>query len=226
MGRRKLRIPTKVTHSGPAADARLAEIGLSAEIITKSVIYGQMQRDGCSALDPPTYPGTTGWAATVRQFRDCVIPLLGWKISNTANFCTTISPDGEWAVAISTGNKATGVESGDSNFKNRGGPLRQRAIERNQRSLFEELEREIPSLILSKTWVLFIARKGDYVACELKLPLVLDGDGRVEAWAERIMIPTIKLGDVPAETTRRQGSPKLEDGAKEIDIDVTRRTES
>lgn len=216
MPKKKPEIPIERTYVGPEAEARLLELGLSLEIVSESVIYGQMQRDGCSSLDPPTFAGTTAWAATIRAFRAKVTTDLKWTTSNTANFCTAISPDGEWAVAISTGNSGTGVEGRESNFKHGRGTRTRQAVERTQISLFDLMFNEIPSVVLSKTWILLIARNRDYVFCEMKLPRLLDSDGRVEAWAERIIIPTIKLGDTPKESVKP-------DSGNEIVIDVTRR---
>jgi hypothetical protein len=219
--RRKLRaFPAPVTYTGAAAVAKLVELGLSVEIITQAVIYGQMERDACSVLDPPTFPGTTAWATTNRALR-ALLRRTGWKLSNTANFCTTISPDGEVAIMVSTGDDGTGKEHAVSNFKNRRGPRTREAVENNEQLLlFEVIPDDTLPIVPSKTWILLIARKGDQVFCEMKLPRSMDEGGRVEAWAERIIIPTINLNDAP-KTSRLPIEP--EGGANEIDIDVKRR---
>lgn len=219
--KKKPLIPTEMTYTGPAAEARIVELGLSWAIVRRAVVAGEMQRDNCSPFDPPTFPGISGWAGRNRELRVQVLE-LDWSMSNTANFCTVISPDGEWAIATSTGDDGTGVTAKDSNFKNRRGPRTRRAVEQNQALLFSELKKEAPNLVLSKTWMLLVHRKGDYAFCEMKLPRLLDEDGRVAAWAERVIFPPINLGDEPG-TKRRHDEPLIEGGATEIDIDITRR---
>ncbi len=217
---RKLRaLPAPITYVGDAAAKRLIELDLSVEILTEAVIYGQMERDGCSSLDPPTFPGTTAWAATNRALRAILMRNRAWTLSNANNFCTTISPTGEVAIAVATGDDGTGREHEASNFKNKRGPTARRAVETNQMLLFEIVQADTMPVVPSKTWILLVSRKADQVFSEMLLPRSLDESGRVEAWAERIILPTINLNDAPKKLT----IPSEPEGGAEIEIDVTRR---
>ena len=120
---------------------------------------------------------------------------------------------------VSTGDDGTGRKDAESNFKNRRGPRTREAVENNQMLLFEVVPVDLLPVVPSKTWILLIARKGDQVFCEMKLPRTLDDDGRVEAWAERIIVPTINLNDAP----KKSSVPTDGGGADEIDINVKRR---
>lgn len=48
---------------------RLAQLGLTSEVLTKAVESAQAAWSACTENDPPNFPGIASWAAAVRSLR-------------------------------------------------------------------------------------------------------------------------------------------------------------
>lgn len=184
------------------------------------MLAGELARNSCTPNDPPTLPGILAWGRTIRALRENFV-VDGWTRSDKANFSVVVNPAGDLAISVSTGDDATGDPDSQSNTKYPRGPRTVKAIRVNGQLLIAEFadffvpveeDDEKPRI----TWILLIAKHGDEIHCELKLPRSVGSDGRVEDWQERIILPTIKPGEFP---------PDAEDegDAGDIDIDITRR---
>src|SRR5262249_26520522 len=102
--------------------------GLTVEVIEQAIKAGEIARDSCTKNDPPSTPGFVAWSVTVRTFRDLLIP-QGWERNDDQNFSTVISPDKDYAIAISTGNDGTGDETKEPNTKYPRGAATQAAVD-------------------------------------------------------------------------------------------------
>lgn len=173
-------------------DARLAELGVPSEALQESLLEGAMARDRCTPSHPPTFPGLLAWGETVRALRDRLAP-LGWRRNDAGGLSTVVDAAGQVAIAVATGDEATGNESVPPSTKYTKGPSTQLMIEGNQGVLEfmrEESSSEPPRRV---TWLLLFRRIDNEIKAELSLPVNIGLDGRVDAWQERIILPSVRL---------------------------------
>lgn len=181
---------------GAAAD-RLYSLGITAELLVDAVSDGQIARDTCTANDPATLAGLLAWGRTVRGLRERLIP-LGWTRGNSRGLETAIHPSGEFAIAVATGDEATGIEAQSPKSRHPKGSSMASAVNRNQKLLWEDvIEREVAIAPATncETWVLLICVCESEVRSELALPVSIGIDGRVEEWRERIILPALALDE-------------------------------
>jgi hypothetical protein len=62
---------------------RLAELGLSVDLVERVVRQADAEASFCTPLDPPIMEGLTRWARTNRFLREELIP-LGWGLTSPA----------------------------------------------------------------------------------------------------------------------------------------------
>lgn len=204
-------------------------LGLTPEILSDAIAFGEKYRALCTANDPRIFQGTTAWARTHRGLREALIP-LDWKKDETGGFETVVNPDKSLAISVTTGGPGTGrVFPGVSpKLKHPHGALYKEAVDRNrsaQLSLFADMAHdakakadELEAVAKRSTWILLIRREGDVVFSELSLPLEFSGGGQVEDWKYRII-----LEPLDAEPIADIGDDAGEDGGEEIDIPVNLR---
>lgn len=187
--------------------------GLTVELLEQVIKNGEIARDSCTKNDPPSTAGFTAWSTSVRTLRDLLVP-QGWERNDEQNFSTVISPTRDIAIAVATGNEATGDETKIQNTKYARGAATKAAIEenRNMYSLFPLPPEQVKEK--RATWILLKKRTGDTVYAELSLPDRMTNEGFVENWKTRIIFkpilidPTIILED---------------DSTEEIDVPVIRK---
>ncbi|MGH3067218.1 MAG: hypothetical protein ACRDMI_01370, partial [Streptosporangiaceae bacterium] len=97
----------RVLMAGEAVD-RLAELGLSIDLVERVVRQADAEASFCTPLDPPIMEGLTRWARTNRFLREELIP-LGWRFDNPRNLPRTIHPGGQFAIVATTGDDVTGL---------------------------------------------------------------------------------------------------------------------
>lgn len=211
-----------VVHDDPyEAEGRLAELGLNSALLVDSLRQGELQRRMASPLDPPSAPGVAAWARCVRSLRENLLP-SGWVSSDRNNLSTVVSPDGRTAIAVATGDEVTGNPDPASRPRTKypRGSTYVQAIERNvQLELFPDLRRlkgEITDETV--TWVLLRRSTSEAIFAELSRPVDMGDDGRVNEWAERIILGRIDLGLTPDVVFSDGSSPR------EPVVDVHRKT--
>ncbi len=203
--------------------SRLAELGLEEERLREVVRRGHVAYASCTGNHPPFIPAIWAWGETVRALREYLLPLK-WERSNDRNYSLTVDPMGRVAIAVATGNDATGRSDVSPSTKAPKGPSTAEAILVNQLLLgFMEPEPE-PAVAESSsavveepaaTWVLLVHRTADEVRCELSLPSSITVDGRIDGWTERILLGPIPLDGEPVDV--------LPPHQPDIIIDVRRR---
>jgi hypothetical protein len=208
-------------------DRRLLDLGLTQEILRDAVRAGELERVSCTPLDPKSFPGTAAWALCVRKLREFLLP-RGWKFLNKKNLPLVVDPVRLNAIVVTSGSAATGLADREPTTKYPQGPATagQVKVNRQQGVLFGEA-RFMPLPLKNEfvTWLLLIRVEhkpqddGSVVehraVCELSLPAEINEKGMVTAWAERIILDTVKL-DEPAQR-------KDDDEEEELDVPVTRR---
>lgn len=184
--------PIEVSH-------RLHALGLSEEVLREAVESGERARLTCTANHPRTTPGLLGWAESVKTLRDRLIP-QGWIKREDGGLPTVVHPKGTVAIAVTTGDEGTGIESGELKSKYAKGSATAAVVEMN----FTQLEFDDELLghrFINKvsgpmlTWYLVVRRLAHEIRFELSLPSGLGENGQVVAWNERILFAPISLED-------------------------------
>lgn len=204
-----------------AVSDALSKLGIPAESILTAVRQGYFARSNCTANHPPLFPSFVAWGETVRSLRDQLAP-LGWIRTNERNYSRTVHPEGRIAIAVATGDEATGIVGQMPCTKSAKGPSTLDALEVNRNQMwlpglepasFSEDQETADEQVT--TWILLVHHGKDEVRCELSLPVDIDRDGKVGVWRERIIFPAIPLDSTAVELT-----PPLQ---PDIDVDVKRK---
>jgi hypothetical protein len=207
--------------AGQEATGRLAELGLTVEIIERVVRRADAEASMCTALDPPIMEGMTRWARTTRFLREELIP-RGWRFDNPRNLPRTVHASGEFAIVACTGDELTGLLDALPATKYLKGEATVRAVEIN-----EQLALDFGNFDLSegddaeeiRTWLLMYHASEDEFRVELSLPDAIV-DGRITSWAERIILPAF-----PRDEDRLAGlvAPAGDDSDESVVVEVIRR---
>lgn len=203
--------------------SRLAELGLEEARLAEIVRRGYVAFASCTPNDPPLYPGFSAWATMVRALREYLLPK--WERSDENNYSLVVNQAGTMAIAVATGDEATGQPKASPTTKSSKGPSTVEAVTSNQMQL--ELPYVFPPVAAPArpasaedqrmTWILLVHRAQGEVRCELSLPTSMRTDGRVDGWRERIILGAIPTDPEVLEITPPQ--PPLPD----INVDVKRR---
>lgn len=204
-------------------DSRLAELGLTTEVLQEPVMEGMQARSECTPNDPPLFPGFTTWARTVRCLRERLIPIpFGWSASDEGGYSLVVSPEGKIAIAVATGDENTGNPEITPMTKSPKGPRTQSAIEVNQYQglLFDEIpEFDISDMPHSDrlTWILLQHYDQGRKEVRYELSLPTSYSGKVDGWSERIILGALPLD--PSSAIPIPVLPNLPD----IDVPLRRR---
>jgi hypothetical protein len=203
---------------------RLADLGLNESDLLEAAERGFSAWASCTANHPPAIPGLLAWGETVCALRERLIP-LGWERKDESNWPIVINKSGTIALSVATGNEDTGRKDNDPLTASAKGPRTVDAVVANQRQLVLFAEMLPPRETLRDrgraTWLLLLHRDLDAreMRCELSRPISMDDDGRVDGWAERIILtsrPFDGLGGVLADDDNGPQSP-------EITVEIKRR---
>lgn len=214
-----------VIHSEPLQVAdRLRLLGVEEEHLKTAVAAGFAAWASCTPHHPPAAPGLSAWFETVAVLRDQLAP-EGFESFNDQNLPLTIHPETRVAIAVSSGDEATGRREANPSTKSDKGPrtIHAVAVNRDQLSLFDDDALPMPDIAEEKheTWVLLVYRDelARVVRSELSRPIGLASDNRVNDWAERIILDALPFdGDAdlfPVDTTPPAG-PSATDFTVEI----------
>ena len=176
---------------------RLAQLGLKEEWLLNAVRVGQLQRLNCTPHHPPSFPGLSAWADTIKTLRDILVP-EGWLTDNPRGLPIVFLKKRRISITVATGDEATGREEFDPCTKCPKGPQTRNNISNNQLKLFpnDELAHAAFEQTTAKTgyitWLLLIhsdeREQSREVRCELSLPVGMNEEGRVDGWEERIIL--------------------------------------
>ncbi len=189
---------TRVLAEGEAA-GRLAELGLSVEIVERVVRRAEAEASTCTALDPPIMEGLTRWGRTNRYLREELIP-AGWDFDNPRNLPRTIHPSGGFAVVATTGDELTGLAGLLPTTKYAKGYATVQAVETNEQLALDFGDFDHPDDGQATrtgdllTWFMLFHVDEDGFRVELSLPDAIV-DGRITSWAERIILPAFPRDD-------------------------------
>lgn len=221
-------LPLNQVHVDPQdVESRLSQLGLDEITLRTVVERGFAAWASCTPNHPPAFPGLSMWAETVRGLGD-LLASRGWKRVNESNLPLVLNQDGKLALTVSTGDDATGQSDGNPCTNSAKGPKTASAISDNrQLFLFPEADPAVRRAISENvnapdrsTWILLLHRDMDKfeVRSELSRPIAMSEDGRVDGWAERIILKPFRI-DPSAGVMPIDDNPQ----SPEIDLDVRRR---
>ena len=202
-------------------DIALRRLGLTHMLLNDAVAAGFLARSSCTGNDAPFFPPIAQWAATLRALREGLLP-IGWSKSDDGNYCTVIDPTEQHAIAVASGCSNTGnAEPGLSpTTKCPKGPSTLSAVCANAElidDLFPETlpKREVDQYDQHVTWILLFFTNDKELRAELSLPASMGYDGHIDAWKERIILPSIPLDPITV-----AGIP---DFGPDLEVDIKRR---
>lgn len=205
------------------AHARLALLGLTVAQLHDAIEFGDGYRQECEpGLDPASLGGFMHWGKSVRRLRETLIPLK-WRAASDGGLETVVSDDESIALAVCSGDEATGDPERTPQTRYPKGPSAIIAVLRNNNGQgtfkFDDRVLSAAQGARRNTWMLLIFSTEHDIRAELSLPRGLSTTGRkITSWFERIALPPIV----------RDGKPigPIADDEDDIDFDVKRRTGS
>jgi hypothetical protein len=176
--------------------SRLAELGLSVDIITRALRRADAETLTSTDLDPPIMEGLLRWGRTTRFLREELIG-RGWSYDNPRNLARTIHPTGDFAIVVATGDERTALPDHEPGPKHSRGYATEQAIHANGQLSFEfgtlihvTQAGQAAGLGALRTWLLLYYAGDSAFQVELSLPEAIEG-GRITRWTERILLPAI-----------------------------------
>ena len=135
------------------------------------------------------------------------------------NFPLTVNETLGLAIAIASGDEGTGNPNAPASNRSKKGPNTFDAVEINQQfDMFTEaLPQTIADAAGNDTWVLlhFTDSIRHEIRIELSRPSEIGDDGKISAWSERIVLPSISFDGDPVEILTPSGP--------DIDIEIRRK---
>jgi hypothetical protein len=197
-------------------DAALARLGLTLAPLRRAVAAGYLARISCTANDAPNAPGYYHWNATLRGLREELVT-IDWSRCDDGNFSTIVHPSNKVAIAVASGNEDTGIVEAVPTTRCAKGPNTAAAVTVNiaQLELFPIEAPPVHDGHERVTWFLLFYADRHELRAELSLPVFIDAEGQIQAWRERIILPS-----EPLESEAIIPEP---DFGPEVDIDVRRR---
>lgn len=188
-------------HSDPtSAAAALARIDLVEQSLLAAAMKGYLARADCTTNHPPLFPSFVAWGETVRALREQLAP-EGWIRNDEKNYSRVVHPNGRVAIAVATGDEATGMAALSPCTKSAKGPSTVEALEVNRAQFFlpgmEPPEANDEEKQPVTTWMLLVHHADNEIRAELSLPYDTGIDGRISVWQERILLRAIPLDPEP-----------------------------
>ncbi|MEQ1672401.1 MAG: hypothetical protein ABL893_16230 [Hyphomicrobium sp.] len=192
--------------------------GLTVEIITQSVERGYLKRVSCDKFHPKTLPGTVHRAESISSLRHDLVVTSGWSPDCASNQELIVSPNGDVAIAVVSGDANVGNLTPGQNpsTKYDSGSLTRRAIAVNagQLDFFATDDRPVPDGHAESraTWILLSYVASHEIRYELSLPVSYSDSNFIDKWAKRIVFPSIAIDGIRL--------PELPPYASQPDVDV------
>ncbi|KVR14081.1 hypothetical protein WK11_29060 [Burkholderia ubonensis] len=190
---------TVVFHESADVDARLALLELDRQVLIDAVLQALLYKARLTSHHPNLYRHSVLTNETVAALRDFLVP-RGWGKQDEGNYELVVNPEANVAIAVASGDDATGLKDRTPSNKSEKGPRTVKAVDDNRTAdLFPEtlpsLEEEQRAL---DTWILLHHHAGDAMRLELSRPNGYDSTQRfVTSWSERIVIGSIELDGEP-----------------------------
>jgi hypothetical protein len=215
----------QVVFKEQAAVNRLAQLGLTVDDVHAGLKAGQGEARAWSEAAPLVMPGMARWGRTNEIFR-IQMSRQGWTYDNPSGLPVTISPNGEFAIVATTGDRQTGSETGEApTTRYAKGATYHKVVEDNEQLALFVVDAQVGRKLRAATkkapratWILLYYVGLDSIAVELSLPASMTRNGYVDRWRERILIPPYLFENVPTSTDQSG-----DDDGQSFDVAVERR---
>jgi hypothetical protein len=200
----------------------LRDLNLEREDLVDSVRYGEWARSACHPYDPPSFPGMSRWAFTMRRLRGILVP-RGWRPVNDHGVPFALSPDGKTAITTARGNELTAHPTRAPRTLFAKGAVAI-ALARQNRVQFSlqapGFEPHGPAMMTvipddASTYYLLVNRREGRLHAELSVPIEIDKSGFAVSWKPRILLGSFTIGEPSIDVDVQDDDP--------IEIDVTPR---
>ncbi len=217
--------PDSVFYQPEDVQPKLAEMGLTAEVLQETVGQAALARIEVTPHSPRTAGGSMQWFAGVASLRDQLIP-LGWEPINEDNQGLVFNKKLGIVLTVAGGDADTGISKGFPTTRSKKGPRTKEAIDRNQIQIFPEYFRlPISERIrnIGTLWMLLVhvSPQHQQVRAELSRPVRYDGAGRPRDFQPRIILAPIDLNETFAPRLRREAATSSQ--TPEIKVEIKRR---
>lgn len=197
--------------------SRLEQLGVNEGVLREAIYQGHLQRTRLTLNHPVIYHGLNMWGEVVAALREQLRPLK-WVREDIGSYALTANEELKLAISVASGDEATGNPSAHPSNRSRKGRNTVEAIEANrQLELFEQLPPEDQVEEGKQTWVLMHhtdTSRGE-IRVELSRPSRIGKDGKINEWAERVILNSIPFDDDLVEIYAPSGP--------DIDIDIRRK---
>jgi hypothetical protein len=209
----------------PDVHRRLAELGLEEAILLKAAERGWVAFASCTRNHPPAIPAIWAWGEMICSLGEQLVP-RGWERKNESMWPLVVNRAGTIALSAATGNEDTGSKDIDPLTSCAKGPRTVDAVFANRRQLVHPDMLVGPLESVKKpsgrsVWLLLVRR--DIAAREMRIelsqPIAMDLEGRVNGWAERIILTSQRLDGIPEILLGDGDGPQ----SPEITVDIRRR---
>lgn len=201
-------------------EAVLARLGLAVVPLQVAVSRGYLAAISRTANDAPNAAGFYQWNETLRALRE-ELAAFGFTRASARGYSTARRADKRMAIAVSSGDEATGIAQANPSTKQVKGPCTVAAVSSNaaQLELFPDAVLMPPpdgdDEVECLTWILLFHASGTELRAELSLPVTVDEGGQIRTWRERIILPT-----QPLDTAVTIPEP---DFGPEVEVEIQRR---
>lgn len=168
--------------------------GFTPDLAKECALKGNSLRYLCNEFSPPQAGGFFAWAGTITALGERLVE-SGWTREELNGLSVVISPDRTRAIAVATGDAATGTGR-TARSRHPRGPATIVAVSNNQQLALFELKDYVASKVADpnlETWFLLVHRAPDALWIELSLPVGLDDTARLSAWREQIPLGAVAL---------------------------------
>jgi hypothetical protein len=202
---------------------RLADLGWKLDDLLEVVSAMVRARNSCTENHPASAPGWMSWAEGIRRLREVGLS-NGLAREDVDNIPWTVDKKRGIRFAVANTDDGTGRENRIPQNRSKKGAATDRAVVRNQSSIFDYIPEE-PMVPISKvishpgitvSWYLCVYADGDDVQAELSCPIITEA-GFFADFAERIFL----IGGDPKDVIVKRKDD--DDGGNEYEIIVTRK---
>ena len=199
--------------------SRLDQLGVTEVALREAIYQGHLQRTRLTLNHPRTFPGLVMWGEVVAALRDQLRP-LDWIRQDVGGFPVTVKETLNLAIAVASGDEATGNPYAHPSNRSKKGRHTVDAIESNRQMvlLFEEFMQDVKEDVEgTQTWILMhhTDTSKREIRFELSLPAEIGNDGKITSWSERILLGSVSFDDDLVEI--------LQPGGPDIDIEIRRK---
>ncbi|WP_081079128.1 hypothetical protein [Burkholderia territorii] len=190
---------TIVFYEPADVDTRLASLELDRQVLIDAVLQALMYRARLTAHHPRLYRHSVLTNETVAALRDLLVP-RGWEKQDEGNYELVVNPALGAAIAVASGDDATGLKDFTPSNKSEKGPRTVKAVDDNRTAdLFPETLPPVQDeQRVLDTWILLHHLDGDEIRLELSRPNGYDSTQHfVTSWSERIVLGPIDLDGEP-----------------------------